>query len=190
MLGSAHSDQNQKMYSSRLTWLTAALLLGAAAHPASGQDRPVLAPAIQPVADDDRSDGLERAREAARAASPDPKRDADKDDDLQRARDAARAADPRLLGIERSRESARASDHSGGKDCLSAREARGAITAKRAVTLVQAVRTARTAWDGEVIDYRLCVFDGALAYDLTLLNLEGKVARVRVDADGRLLGVR
>jgi uncharacterized membrane protein YkoI len=173
-------------------WLIAAFVLGVAARPAAAQDRPVLAPAIQPAADSGGPGDLERAREAARAAAVDPKDERDgKDDDLQRAREAARAADPRLLGIERSRESARDPDHSGGgKDCMSAREARGAITAKRAVTLVQAVRTARSAWDGEVIDYRLCTFDGALAYDLTLLNTEGKVARVRVDADGRLLGVR
>ncbi|MFL1877176.1 PepSY domain-containing protein, partial [Hansschlegelia beijingensis] len=68
---------------------------------------------------------------------------------------------------------------------------RRAIIAKRAVPLSQAVRSAREAWSGEVIDYRLCTYAGSLAYELTLLNADGKVARVRVDAaDGHLLGVR
>jgi len=59
------------------------------------------------------------------------------------------------------------------------------------VTLAQAVRSARDAWSGEVIDYRLCTYGESLAYELTLLNTDGKVARVRVDAaDGHLLGVR
>ncbi len=75
--------------------------------------------------------------------------------------------------------------------CLSARDARGAIRSNRAVPLAQAARVARSAWDGEVIDYRLCSYDGALAYELTLLNDGGKVARARVDAgSGKLLGVR
>lgn len=205
-MGSGPRKQNRDMNSARLIALTAALLSGAATAPAVSEDRPVTVPSGQQDGDRpqtvvreaganvDKTDDLERARQAARAAGDGSSAAAapnDKDDDLQRAREAARAADPRLLGIERSRESARTPDHSGGgKDCLSGREARGAITAKRAVTLVQAMRTARTAWEGEVIDYRLCTFDGALAYDLTLLNTEGKVARVRVDADGKLLGVR
>lgn len=116
----------------------------------------------------------------------------DKDADLDRARAAARAADPRLQGLEKARAAARkAADQNGAKDCLSAREARSAILAKRAVTLSQALRAARDAWDGEVIDYKLCTFDGVLAYDLTLLNGGGRVARVRVGAaDGKLVNVR
>ncbi|GLK56302.1 hypothetical protein JOD31_002338 [Methylopila capsulata] len=76
-------------------------------------------------------------------------------------------------------------------ECLSAREARGAIGSKRAVTLAQAARAAREAWDGEVIDYKLCDVGGLLTYDLTLLNADGKVARARVDAGtGKLVNVR
>ncbi|RXF75439.1 PepSY domain-containing protein [Hansschlegelia zhihuaiae] len=120
-----------------------------------------------------------------------PADDKEAEDEIERARAAARAADPRLQGLERARAAARAADSSGGKDCLSAREARGAIRANRAVTLVKAMRAAREAWDGEVIDYKLCTYDGALAYELTLLNTDGRVARVRVEAaNGKLVGVR
>lgn len=131
--------------------------------------------------------GDDRARAEGKGA------DGKNDDDLERARAAARAADPRLQGIEKAREAARSADPGagGGRDCLSAREARGAIADKRAVTLAHALRTARDAWDGEVIDYRLCTFDDSLAYDLTLLNSDGRVARVRVNAaSGKLVGVR
>ncbi|MDR4308389.1 hypothetical protein IHQ68_17355 [Chelatococcus sambhunathii] len=116
----------------------------------------------------------------------------EREQELDRARAAARAADPRLQGLEKAREAARkAQDQNGAKDCLSAKEARGAILAKKAVTLSQALRAARDAWDGEVIDYKLCTFDGVLAYDLTLLNGDGRVARVRVGAaDGKLVNVR
>lgn len=132
--------------------------------------------------DDERD--IDRARAAARASET-------PGDDLDRARAAARAANPRFEGLERSRALARGGDPTGGIDCLSARDARRAIIAKRAVTLAQAVRTARDAWSGEVIDYRLCTYGGSLAYELTLLNPDGKVARVRIDAaDGHLVGVR
>ncbi|MET0313203.1 MAG: hypothetical protein ABW275_02300 [Hansschlegelia sp.] len=94
-------------------------------------------------------------------------------------------------GLKRARDMVRRADSSGGVDCLNAREARRAIVEKRAVTLAQAVRTARDAWPGEVIDYRLCTYDGRIAYELTLLADDGRVARVRVSAsDGALLGVR
>lgn len=127
-----------------------------------------------------------RAREAARTEGG----DRDRDDDLDRARAAARAADPRMIGLERARAAARNASPD-GRDCLSAREARTAIMSKRAVNLSRALKTARDAWDGEVIDYKLCTFDGVLAYDLTLLSTEGRVARVRVGAaDGKLVGVR
>jgi uncharacterized membrane protein YkoI len=137
-------------------------------------------PAPRPNPDLD-LEGLERAREAARAAAPRPDGPNPR---LERA-------NPRLEGLERAREAARRADSSGGADCLSAKEARGAIVAKRAVTLLQASRTARDAWAGELIDYRLCTYDGLLAYELTLLNSDGRVARVRVEAgSGRLVGVR
>lgn len=171
-----------------------ALAIVLAPAPAVAQDRPMLAPAGQ-----GRSGP---SSEPAADPPPAPRRDesgpreetpaeADDREQLERARAAARAADPRLQGIERARAAARSVDAGGGKDCMSARDARGAIAAKRAVSLSQALRTARGAWDGEVIDYRLCTFDGSLAYDLTLLNDDGRVARVRVEAaSGKLVGVR
>lgn len=143
--------------------------------------QPGFAPAVEQRTDDqDRP----RAREAARTEG------GDRDDELDRARAAARAADPRMIGLERARAAARNATPD-GHDCLSARDARTAIAAKRAVNLSRALKTARDAWDGEVIDYKLCTFDGMLAYDLTLLSPEGRVARVRVGAaDGKLVGVR
>ncbi|PZQ16962.1 MAG: hypothetical protein DI565_06115 [Ancylobacter novellus] len=144
-----------------------ALVLAAA--PAAAQDRPMVAPPGQGASGP--SEQRDRTPDEPRAArDPAPERD----EGLERARAAARAADP-----------------SGGRDCLSAREARGAIAAKRAVSLAQALRTARGAWDGDVIDYKLCTFNGALAYELTLLNDGGRVARVRIEAaSGKLMGVR
>lgn len=198
--------------------LGALVVLGLAACSAAAQDRPPQAPPGRTAADppaetgarppeaapqpgvivvptvDRSSDEAQReaARAAAKAADIDAKGDdkGQEDEGLERARAAARAADPRLIGLEKARDSARRSDPD-GKNCMSAREARGAIVAKRVVTLSQALRTAREAWAGEVIDYKLCTFDGALAYDLTLLSPEGRVARVRVGAsDGKLVGVR
>lgn len=171
--------------------LTAFLSLGAAPAAVLAEDGPrppAAAPAGEPagVRTPDRSDdaGLERARAAARAADHGS-------NDLDRARAAARATDSRFEGLEKAREAVRTADPGGGVDCLSAREARGAISQKKAIPLAQAVRAARDAWDGEVIDYRLCTYDGRLAYDLTLLNDDGKVARARVEAlDGKLVGVR
>ncbi|MFD1702190.1 PepSY domain-containing protein [Methylopila henanensis] len=78
-----------------------------------------------------------------------------------------------------------------GGGCLSARDARDAIRSKKAVALVVAARTARDAWDGEVIDYKLCSVEGLLTYDITLLSPDGKVARARIDAGtGKLLTVK
>lgn len=122
---------------------------------------------------------------AAPSRPAEGRRDGDRDDDLERARAAARAARPDEPS-NRS-ESARPS----GSGCLSARDARDAIRSKRAVPLVTAARTARDAWSGEVIDYKLCNVQGLLTYDLTLLNSDGKVARARVDAGtGKLITVK
>ncbi|MFC3692019.1 PepSY domain-containing protein [Chenggangzhangella methanolivorans] len=169
-----------------------ALALALATVSAAAQDKPVLAPPGQgPSGPQEpagapgkpQDEGVEKARAAAKSADPED------EEQLDRARAAARAADPRP-DLDRARDAARAADP-GGKDCMSARDARGAIAQKRAVSLSQALRTARGAWDGEVIDYKLCTFDGALAYDLTLLNDDGRVARVRVEAvSGKLVGVR
>lgn len=177
------------MYTPRHIAVAAALMSMLATAPAVAQDRPMTAPPGQgpsgPV--DDRPPPRDDGKAQAAARTP----DRETDEDLERARDAARAAEPRPKGLEKAREAARAADPGGGIDCMSARDARGVIAAKRAVSLSQALRTARGAWDGEVIDYKLCTFDGALAYDLTLLNESGRVARVRVEAaSGKLVGVR
>ncbi len=132
---------------------------------------------------------IERARAAAKASET-------PGDDLERARATARAVEPkpigpRMQGLEKSRDAARSADPGGGKDCMSASDARRAIIAKRAVALAEAVRSAKGAWDGDVIDYKLCTYDGSLAYELILLNGGGKVVRARIDASsGKLLSVR
>lgn len=182
------------MFRTRL--IVSALAIVLAAAPAAAQDKPMLAPPGQgrsgPPPSADPAPRPDDGDDRVRASKADGKADDQEDrEELERARAAARAADPRLQGIERARAAARSADTGGGKDCMSAREARNAIAAKRAVSLAQALRTARGAWDGEVIDYKLCTFDGALAYDLTLLNDDGRVARVRVEAaSGKLVGVR
>lgn len=175
------------MNTPRLIALAAVLMSMLATAPAVAQDRPMTAPPGQgPSGPVDRPPPQDDGKAQAAARTPDRETDAE----LERARDAARAAEPRPKGIEKAREAARAADP-GGVDCMSARDARGVIAAKRAVSLSQALRTARGAWDGEVIDYKLCTFDGALAYDLTLLNEDGRVARVRIEAaSGKLVGVR
>jgi uncharacterized membrane protein YkoI len=167
--------------------LIALMVLLGAVGPVAAEDRPVAAPPGQ----SDRDPQGERPSSAPPGPADEMRPQPVADDGLERARAAARAADPRLQGLERARAAARAADTSGGKDCMSAREARGAIRANRAVTLVKAMQAAREAWDGEVIDYKLCTYDGALAYELTLLNAEGRVARVRVEAaNGKFVGVR
>lgn len=176
------------MYTPRHIAVAAALMSMLATAPAVAQDRPMMAPPGQgPSGPADRPPSPDDGKSQAAARTP----DGETDEELERARDAARAAEPRPKGLEKAREAARAADPGGGVDCMSARDARGVIAAKRAVSLSQALRTARGAWDGEVIDYKLCTFDGALAYDLTLLNESGRVARVRIEAaSGKLVGVR
>lgn len=190
-----------------IIWTSLAFLLSPALPAGAQEQPPAAAPQLQPgyvevpaergersgpAAPAPPSDpDLERARAAARGAGEGAPKEEKVDEGLERARAAARAAEPRLQGVERERQQSRKSaGRSGGTDCLSAREARNAILSKRAVTLSEALRVAREAWAGEVIDYKLCTFDGSLAYDLTLLNGDGKVARVRIAADGKLLGVR
>lgn len=210
--GSERSVTMHTMSSPSAMGLAALIVMHGLALPAAADDHPARTPAGQSDADPSDAGGRpappgpqpgvvvvpagdaaglpsdeaqrERARAAARAA---PEDGGAPDGEGKRSRDG----DPRLSGLEKAREAARKADTGGGKDCMSSREARGAIVAKRVVTLSQALRTARDAWNGEVIDYKLCTFDGALAYDLVLLNREGRVARVRVGAaDGKLVGVR
>lgn len=217
-MGSAPSVKIHGMSSSCAIGLSALIVLGGLTLPAGADDQPTRSPPGRTAADPPSEGGrpdeaapqpgvvvvptadkgtdeqqLEAARAAARAAADrgDGKGGDGKNEDLERARAAARAADPGRPDPEKKRRDPADKGDGSGKDCMSARDARGAIVAKRVVTLAQALRTARDAWNGEVIDYKLCSFDGLLAYDLTLLSPDGRVARVRVGAaDGKLVGVR
>jgi uncharacterized membrane protein YkoI len=71
--------------------------------------------------------------------------------------------------------------------CLNKSEQRAAISTGHAVTLAQAIRTARgTARGGhgprEVVNAKLCREEKGLVYLLTVLSRDGKVTHMTVDA--------
>jgi len=70
--------------------------------------------------------------------------------------------------------------------CLSKTEQRAAISTGQAVTLVQAIRSARGSVRGqgsrEVVNAKLCREEKGLVYLLTVLSRDGKVTRMTVDA--------
>ena len=70
--------------------------------------------------------------------------------------------------------------------CLSKTEQRAAISTGQAVTLAQAIRSARGSVRGhgsrEVVNAKLCREEKGLVYLLTVLSRDGKVTRMTVDA--------
>jgi uncharacterized membrane protein YkoI len=70
--------------------------------------------------------------------------------------------------------------------CLSKSEQRAAISSGQAVTLAQAIRSARGTVRGhgarEVVNAKLCREEKGLVYLLTVLSRDGKVTRTTVDA--------
>ena len=70
--------------------------------------------------------------------------------------------------------------------CLSKSEQRAAISSGQAVTLAQAIRSARGSVPGhgsrEVVNAKLCREEKGLVYLLTVLSRDGKVTRMTVDA--------
>src|ERR1043165_10005186 len=70
--------------------------------------------------------------------------------------------------------------------CLSKTEQRAAISSGEAVTLAQAIRSARGSVRGhgsrEVVNAKLCREEKGLVYLLTVLSRDGKVTRMTVDA--------
>lgn len=70
--------------------------------------------------------------------------------------------------------------------CLSKSEQRAAISAGQAVTLAQAIRSARGSVRGhgarEVVNAKLCKEEKGLVYLLTVLARDGKVTHMTVDA--------
>jgi uncharacterized membrane protein YkoI len=77
--------------------------------------------------------------------------------------------------------------HEAGYACLDQRERRA--EAGKFITLVAAMRTARTRMPGTVVRARLCRGPDGLVYVLTVLARDGKVARITVDAvKGTLVG--
>jgi uncharacterized membrane protein YkoI len=76
-------------------------------------------------------------------------------------------------------------------DCVPMREARALIQSGDIIPLAAALRAARAAASGEMIDGRLCRGGGGLQYVVTFLGAEGRVKRVTVDAQsGTVAGVR
>lgn len=70
--------------------------------------------------------------------------------------------------------------------CLSKSEQRAAISNGQAVTLAQAIRSARGSVRGhgarEVVNAKLCREEKGLVYLLTVLSRDGKVTHMTVDA--------
>lgn len=66
--------------------------------------------------------------------------------------------------------------------CLSSAETQEAVSEKRAVAPVVALRSAREHAGGETLRARLCRHEENLAYLVTALRKDGKVLRVVVDA--------
>jgi uncharacterized membrane protein YkoI len=76
-------------------------------------------------------------------------------------------------------------------DCLPMASARPLIRGGEIVPIMAAVRAAREAASGEMIDGRLCEVSGGYQYVVTFLGSDGRVVRVSVDArTGRVAGVR
>ncbi len=79
---------------------------------------------------------------------------------------------------------ARAADEA--RACLSKSEQRAAISSGQAVTLAQAIRSARGTVRGhgarEVVNAKLCREEKGLVYLLTVLSRDGKVTHMTVDA--------
>ena len=74
-----------------------------------------------------------------------------------------------------------------GRACLSKSEQRAAISTGQAVTLAQAIRSARGSVRGhgaarEVVNAKLCREEKGLVYLLTVLARDGKVTHMTVDA--------
>ena len=75
-----------------------------------------------------------------------------------------------------------------GEQCLSAVEARQAVAQKAVVPPAIAIRAARAAaGGGRIIRASLCRVGDALAYRVTILHRDGRVARVTVEGrSGRM----
>ncbi len=72
---------------------------------------------------------------------------------------------------------------SGHISCLTRPEQRAAVSAKRAISLAQALKLLHEQRRySEVLRARLCRRNGRLAYVLTLIGRNGKVAVVTIDA--------
>ncbi|MCC5979477.1 MAG: PepSY domain-containing protein [Salinarimonas sp.] len=67
--------------------------------------------------------------------------------------------------------------------CLSQGEMREAVAAGQAISAVDATRAAQQAYSGgEVTRVELCRAGGGLVYRITVLQRDGRVAQVNVDA--------
>lgn len=84
-------------------------------------------------------------------------------------------------------ERARAAE-AGAPECLSEVEVREAVTAKKVVPQIAALRAARAKAGGEAVRARLCRDTEILVYRITALKRDGRVIRVVVDgASGKVL---
>ena len=99
---------------------------------------------------------------------------------LARAEDAAPSAEP-------PHPDAAAVSHA----CLDQKERKAVEESGKVIHLAAAMRTARKRAPGTLVQARLCNGKDGLVYVLTVLDRDGKVARLTVDAvKGTLLGQR
>lgn len=66
--------------------------------------------------------------------------------------------------------------------CFKPEDARAAVSTHGLVPLEQAVRSARTHAQGDLVAARLCETEAGMVYFLAMLHSDGKVWRIRVDA--------
>jgi uncharacterized membrane protein YkoI len=102
------------------------------------------------------------------------------------AAEEARAAAAKDAAKDAAAKDAHASVAKEARACLSKSEQRAAISTGQAVTLAQAIRSARGTVRGhgarEVVNAKLCREEMGLVYLLTVLSRDGKVTHMTVDA--------
>ena len=74
--------------------------------------------------------------------------------------------------------------------CLNAKERKAALATHHVVSLGKVIRQVKAHYPGDVVRVRLCRVGPNLAYVLTVLPRNGKVAQASIDAgSGALIGV-
>ena len=74
--------------------------------------------------------------------------------------------------------------------CLNAKERKAALATHHFVSLGKVMRQIRVRYPGDIVRVALCHYGQSLAYVLTVLPRNGKVAQASIDAgSGALIGI-